>query len=123
MSILLDQQLDPYVPFPEPRVSALLCWPVEWIERHRILDPIPGLHCTMLYFPDVVEAGISKDAILKTLRSIEDREPLGYSLTKVKWVSAFGPEKNVPVLELDLDHHWEHHNSLEALKVARLEPD
>jgi hypothetical protein len=80
------------------RVSALLCWPVEFLDykERNIYQP----HVTALYFPDVSRAEYSKDDLLSALRTSPHVPARRYELARVKSAEAFGPDKNVPVLRV-----------------------
>lgn len=96
------------------RNTALLCWPVEWISKKPV-PKVEGLHVTLAYIPDLM--GTTKEQILNAVRDSGRRE-LGYQVVKVNWPSAFGPENNIPVLEVDLPNWWEYRDTTAALDAA-----
>lgn len=95
------------------RNTALICWPVEWIDNSRPVPKVEGLHVTCVYIPDLM--GKTKDDIKAAIASIPNRDRLGYKVVKVNWPSAFGPDENIPVLEVDLPNWWEYRQVAAAL--------
>lgn len=99
---------------PAPKVGALFCWPVEWVDDAP--DPGAGMdehrHVTALYLPNVTEhvdeetgvtfSAVSKDILLDTVRSIMHKieDARKYRLADVVGIDAFGPNLNVPVLKV-----------------------
>ncbi len=82
-----------------PRPSALLAWPVEYLDNkpRNIYQP----HVTALYFPDVTEAEYTKKDMIDALRADLPTLLGNYELAMVLTKEAFGPDKNVPVLRVN----------------------
>lgn len=108
-----------------PKLSALLCWPVEWSDLKKPKPNKSNLHVTCVYIPDATL--VPKSQLLEIVTSLEfDRS---YRIGKTEGVRAFGPEENYPVIKVDT--HWTHSLSLvstyvrvaSALKKAGLEWD
>jgi hypothetical protein len=94
------------VPWVIPKLSALLCWPVEWSDLNRPKPNKNNLHVSCIYMPDATT--IPKTHLIELVKDLEfSRE---YRIGKIEGVDAFGPEKTYPVLRVDT--HWSRDLSL-----------
>lgn len=114
---------------PEPKHSALLCWPVEFLDRSL---HIPRLHVTAAYFPDVRTyhdfdgepvGHISKKEFL-CIRGDGDIGAGAFRVAKVTSIDAFGPDEDVPVLRVSVNDPNNlsiyHRNMVESLNENRI---
>lgn len=90
-----------FSPLPVERPSALICYPVEFLDGYD--RNINGPHVTLLYFPDVTENAMDqaewgKTELIYALRQLNLKRR--YQIANVMGVDAFGPDKNVPVLRV-----------------------
>ena len=93
-----------------PRNSALVCWPVEWVDETVEPPAWNNLHVTCLYIPNVLGGideetevelpVIPKEDILVALRDSSLLPNAGYRLVDVIRPDAFGPNEDVPVLKV-----------------------
>lgn len=86
-----------------PKLSALLCWPVEWSDLKRPKPSKSNLHVTCIYMPDAT--GVSKTQLLELVTPLDLDK--GYRIGKVEGVRAFGPDETYPVLKVDTGQYYE----------------
>lgn len=92
--------------------SAVIVWPVSISDPMAPSNLYPvNPHVTVFFFPDVVGDNISEDALV---RIIQGTEFAVYPVANVKGLAWFGPEQNVPVLELDNDYLVEYRDELKG---------